>query len=89
MRETPGCSSDSMWVRSCSATLACGAVVVGDLLSDATFFGGGGPGRAQRRSRMLQDAIIKYDDGRPRTKHLTTNCAIEVDEAAGTAEDLQ
>jgi hypothetical protein len=38
---------------------------------------------------MLQDAIVKYDDGRPRTKHLTTNCAIEVDEAAGTAEDLQ
>jgi hypothetical protein len=37
---------------------------------------------------MLQDAIIKYDDGTPRTEHLTTNLALEVDAEAGMA-DLQ
>ena len=35
--------------------------------------------------KMLRDNVIVYDDGTPRTKHLTTNLAIEVDEEAGTA----
>ncbi len=35
--------------------------------------------------KMLRDNLIVYDDGTPRTKHLTTNVAIEVDEEAGTA----
>ena len=34
---------------------------------------------------MLQDSLIVYDDGTPRTKHVTTNVAIEVEEEAGTA----
>jgi 3-phenylpropionate/cinnamic acid dioxygenase small subunit len=34
---------------------------------------------------MLRDSLIVYDDGAPRTKHLTTNIVIEVDEAAGMA----
>ena len=34
---------------------------------------------------MLRDSLIVYDDGTPRTKHITTNIAIEVDEEAGTA----
>jgi len=34
---------------------------------------------------MLRDNVIVYDDGTPRTKHVTTNIAIEVDEEAGTA----
>ena len=34
---------------------------------------------------MLRDIIIVYDDGTPRTKHVTTNLAIEVNEEAGTA----
>ena len=34
---------------------------------------------------MLRDSLIVYDDGTPRTKHITSNLAIEVDEAAGTA----
>ena len=34
---------------------------------------------------MLRDNVIIYDDGTPRTKHVTTNLAIEVDEEAGTA----
>jgi hypothetical protein len=29
--------------------------------------------------------IIVYDDGTPRTKHVTTNIAIEVDEEADTS----
>lgn len=29
--------------------------------------------------------VIRYDDGTPRTKHVTTNPIIEIDEAAGTA----
>jgi hypothetical protein len=34
---------------------------------------------------MLHNSVIVYDDGTPRTKHITTNLAIEVDEEAGTA----
>jgi hypothetical protein len=34
---------------------------------------------------LLRDNVIVYDDGTPRTKHVTTNIAIEVDEEAGTA----
>jgi hypothetical protein len=34
---------------------------------------------------MLRDSLIVYVDGTPRTKHVTTNVAIEVDEEAGTA----
>jgi hypothetical protein len=35
--------------------------------------------------KMLRDNLIIYQDGTPRTKHVTTNVAIEVDEEAGTA----
>ena len=35
--------------------------------------------------KMLRDNVIVYADGTPRTKHITTNLAIEVDEEAGTA----
>ena len=35
--------------------------------------------------KMLRDNVIVYGDGTPRTKHVTTNLAIEVDEAGGTA----
>ena len=34
---------------------------------------------------MFHDTLIVYEGGTPRTKHVTTNVAIEVDEAAGTA----
>lgn len=34
---------------------------------------------------MLREHVIVYDDGTPRTRHVTTNIAIEVDEEAGTA----
>jgi hypothetical protein len=69
-------------VRPCSATLAGDAVVVGDPLSDATFIRRGAQGGRDGDRECPKDAI-NYDEGTPRTKHLTTSCAIEVDEAAG------
>jgi 3-phenylpropionate/cinnamic acid dioxygenase small subunit len=59
---------------------------VGALLADATFAGSAGSVTGQGAiERMLRDNVIVYDDGTPRTKHVTTNIAIEVDEAAGRA----
>ena len=59
---------------------------VGLLLADAAFSGGAGSvsGRGAIE-KMLRDNVIVYDDGTPRTKHVTTNLAIKVDERAGTA----
>jgi 3-phenylpropionate/cinnamic acid dioxygenase small subunit len=59
---------------------------VGALLSDATFTGSGAPvSGASAIAQMLRDMVIVYDDGTPRTRHVTTNVVIEVDEEAGTA----
>jgi 3-phenylpropionate/cinnamic acid dioxygenase small subunit len=59
---------------------------VGTLLADATFTGSAGSVTGRDAvEKMLQDGLIVYDDGTPRTKHVTTNVAIEVDEEAGTA----
>src|SRR6266576_3951483 len=59
---------------------------VGTLLADATFTGSAGSvGGGDAVEKMLQDNLIIYEDGTPRTKHVTTNVAIEVDDAAGTA----
>jgi ketosteroid isomerase-like protein len=59
---------------------------VGTLLADATFTGGGGPVTGRDAiEKMFHDTLIVYEDGTPRTKHVTTNVAIEVEEAAGTA----
>ena len=59
---------------------------VGILLGDATFTGGAGSvsGRVAIE-KMLRDNLIVYDDGTPRTKHVTTNIVIEIDEEAGSA----
>jgi 3-phenylpropionate/cinnamic acid dioxygenase small subunit len=59
---------------------------VARLLTDATFTGAAGSvsGRAAIE-KVLRDNLIVYADGTPRTKHLITNLAIEVDEEAGTA----
>jgi len=60
---------------------------VGMLLADATFVGAAGPVSGRDAiEKMLRDSLIVYDDGTPRTKHVTTNIAIEIDEEAGTAE---
>ena len=59
---------------------------VSRLLADATFTGGAGSVRGRTEiETMLRDNVIVYDDGTPRTKHLITNLAIEVDEEAGAA----
>src|SRR5258708_37892635 len=60
---------------------------VGVLLADATFTGAAGSvtGRGAVE-KMLRDNVIVYDDGTPRTKHVTTNIAIEVDEEARSEE---
>jgi 3-phenylpropionate/cinnamic acid dioxygenase small subunit len=56
------------------------------LLSEATFIGSGPPVGGQGAiEQMLRDTLIVYDDRTPRTKHVTTNTVIEVDEDAGTA----
>jgi 3-phenylpropionate/cinnamic acid dioxygenase small subunit len=62
-------------------------VGVGMLLADATFIGAAGPVTGRDAiERMLRDSLIVYDDGTPRTKHVTTNIAIEIDEKAGRAD---
>jgi 3-phenylpropionate/cinnamic acid dioxygenase small subunit len=59
---------------------------VGRLLADTTFAGGAGSVTGgDAIEKMLRANVIVYDDGTPRTKHVTTNLAIEVDEDAGTA----
>ena len=59
---------------------------VGELLANATFTGGAGSvGGADAIEKMLQENVIVYDDGTPRTKHVTTNISIEIDDEAGTA----
>jgi hypothetical protein len=59
---------------------------VGLLLADAAFTGGAGSVSGRDAiEKVLRDNVIVYDDGTPRTKHATTNLAIDVDEEAGTA----
>ncbi|WP_336054544.1 nuclear transport factor 2 family protein [Streptomyces sp. CA2R101] len=59
---------------------------LGVLLADATFKGSGEPVRGREAiEKMFRDTLIVYADGTPRTQHVTTNIAIEVDEQANTA----
>src|SRR5262245_22724415 len=52
---------------------------VGALLADAVFVGSGAPLRGQAAIEgMLRDTVITYDDGTPRTKHVTTNVIIDL-----------
>jgi ketosteroid isomerase-like protein len=60
---------------------------LGRLLTDATF---GGEGDAavhghEAIERTFRAMVRIYDDGTPRTKHVTTNVHVEVDEDNGTA----
>ncbi|MET7511868.1 nuclear transport factor 2 family protein [Streptomyces sp. NPDC005480] len=59
----------------------------GELFADATFIGSGAPvpGRNGGVEKMLRNSVILYEDGTPRTHHVTTNIAVDVDEEAGTA----
>lgn len=59
---------------------------VGLLLADATFTGGAGSVSGHDAiEKVLRGNVMVYDDGTPRTKHVTTNLAIDVDEEPGTA----
>ena len=59
---------------------------LGALLADATFTGSGAPvSGATAIEQMFRDLLIIYDNGTPRTKHVTTNIIIDADEQAGTA----
>ncbi|MGX7676910.1 nuclear transport factor 2 family protein [Plantactinospora sp. DSM 117369] len=59
-----------------------------DLLADASFTLGSGETMDGRDAveRLAHDTLRLYDDGTPRTRHVTTNVIVDVDEAAGTAE---
>jgi 3-phenylpropionate/cinnamic acid dioxygenase small subunit len=59
---------------------------VGELLADATFVGSGAPAIGGAAiAAMLAGTVIRYDDGTPRTQHVTTNIAIDLDGDAATA----
>jgi len=59
---------------------------LGALLSEAAFTGSGDPVRGRDAiEQMFRDTLIVYADGTPRTQHVTSNLAVEVDEEAGTA----
>lgn len=52
---------------------------VGELFASGAFAGSGGVARgAPEVAGMLQSTVIRYDDGTPRTKHVTTNVSISV-----------
>jgi SnoaL-like domain len=60
---------------------------LGRLLDRADVGSGDQPGAltgAQAVESMFTSTTRLYEDGTPRTKHVTTNLIIEVDEAAGT-----
>jgi hypothetical protein len=57
---------------------------LGAMLADATFTGSGAPvSGPDAIEKMFRDMLIVYDDGTPRTRHVTTNVVIEADEEAG------
>ncbi|SNX88325.1 SnoaL-like protein [Streptomyces sp. TLI_55] len=60
---------------------------VGELFAHGVFIGSTGTvsGRDGGVEKMLRDSVILYEDGTPRTQHVTTNLAVQVDEEAGTA----
>ncbi|MGW1173297.1 nuclear transport factor 2 family protein [Kitasatospora sp. NPDC002543] len=60
---------------------------LGALLADAVFVGGDGePVRGSGAiEAMFRELLIVHPDGTPRTQHVTSNVAVEVDEEAGTA----
>ncbi len=57
---------------------------VGQLLADATFVGGAGTvSGGGAIEKMLRDNVIVYDDGAPRTKHITTQSQTMTQPVAG------
>lgn len=60
---------------------------VGELFADGVFIqaGGGRVSGHEAVERMLRDHVILYDDGTPRTQHVTTNLFVDVDASTGSA----
>jgi hypothetical protein len=62
---------------------------VAELFTHALYKGGGpddaGVRGAEPVRQIFESMVKRYDDGTPRTKHVTTNLVIDADEAAGTA----
>ena len=61
---------------------------VGDLLDRAEVGSGDHPGSLTGRdavTAMFTSTTRRYPDGTPRTKHVTTNLILEIDDEAGTA----
>jgi hypothetical protein len=60
---------------------------LGNLLADADFSLNGGPAvkGAEAIERLARETLRTYDDGTPRTRHVTTNIFIEVNGPEGTA----
>ncbi len=58
---------------------------VGALFAEGAFVGSGGVLRgAAEVERMLHETVIVYEEGTPRTKHVTTNVALEVSGATAS-----
>lgn len=57
---------------------------VGRLLEHARF-GEGQVSGANSLKEMFEKSVITYEDGTPRTKHVTTNTILDVDDEGGTA----
>jgi SnoaL-like domain len=62
---------------------------VAELFADALYKGGGpddpGVQGAAPVQQILETMVRRYDDGTPRTKHVTTNLIIDADDDAGAA----
>jgi len=61
---------------------------VANLLGDATLGALGVEDGVRGRdaiARLFHATTLRHEDGTPRTKHVTTNVILDVDEAAGTA----
>jgi 3-phenylpropionate/cinnamic acid dioxygenase small subunit len=59
---------------------------VGELFEHARYGSGGAATLTGAEvARLHEKIVIRYEDGTPRTKHVTTNLVVELDEDAGTA----
>ena len=62
---------------------------VAELFANAVYKGGGpddpGVEGSAPVQQILETMVKRFDDGTPRTKHVTTNLIIDADEDAGTA----
>ena len=62
---------------------------VGELFEDAVILGPDGTAIARgaaEAQRLYEHTTRRYEDGTPRTRHVTSNLILEVDDAAGQAQ---